>query len=342
MHYLSTAHDWSSPEQFHIVSKIIRSVLGVGAFGSLSVETDYSGRDTQEAPFEVYDAIMNRFVRLRLVLWSLAADNPMASEICGHIGSRGNRFCRKCLVGGSKEEKRSDDIYHTLFEAGHSRSNRVVKCAIGHQIAVYAVKGSRAMEEEHRVSGVKWSIPQHVLDHFHDEASRLQIDNIGEVARHVHDSLVQRPDLAESAFPASAQDACFDGSRDSPVEILHTILLGIVKYIWSETHKSFASRANQNKKDTFFRRLEQANLKGTNLSKLQPSYLLQHGGGLQGPEFRSLIQLAAFQLKGCVDDDLWELWKAAGVLAALVWMPSVKNQGAYLVSLRTKVIYKVC
>ncbi|KAJ6595239.1 hypothetical protein DFH09DRAFT_906296, partial [Mycena vulgaris] len=121
-----------------------------------------------------------------------------------------------------------------------------------------------------------------------------------------------------------------DPHRDSPCEILHTYLLGEDKYVWHETTKSW----NDAQGELFAARLQSASFDGLNISPLRASYLVQYKNSLIGKHFKGLQQLAVFQL----DDKLYspvvfELWKANGVLGALLWYPEIKNMDEYLADL---------
>lgn len=118
----------------------------------------------------------------------------------------------------------------------------------------------------------------------------------------------------------------FDVNRDTPVEVLHTILLGIIKYTWHMTHTSFS----KDTLGTFFLRLESTNIDGLSIPPLRSKYLSQYRQSLIGKQFKQLLQTSIFHLDGLVDDAHFNLWNAAGTLCALLWFPEIQNLEEYL------------
>ena len=53
--------------------------------------------------------------KVRLQVNADPSDNPMQSEVAGHIGGKGNFLCRRCKTGGTMLEKETDEGYHKLF-----------------------------------------------------------------------------------------------------------------------------------------------------------------------------------------------------------------------------------
>lgn len=120
-----------------------------------------------------------------------------------------------------------------------------------------------------------------------------------------------------------------DPHCDSPCEILHTVLLREDKYVWHETTKAW----NDEQGALFAARLQSASLDGLNLPPLRSRYMVQYKNSLIGKHFKALQQLGIFQLdaKLC-SPAMFELWKANGVLGALLWFPEIKNMDQYLVN----------
>ena len=51
-----------------------------------------------EEGLPMYDAALQEEVLVVAPLFLIIADNPMASELCSHQGSKANKFCRMCMV----------------------------------------------------------------------------------------------------------------------------------------------------------------------------------------------------------------------------------------------------
>ncbi|KAJ6609616.1 hypothetical protein B0H10DRAFT_1954443 [Mycena sp. CBHHK59/15] len=78
-----------------------------------------------------------------------------------------------------------------------------------------------------------------------------------------------------------------DPHRDSPCEILHSILLGDDKYVWHETNKVW----DKPKGETFVIRLQSSAADGLNLPSLHGWYIVQYKNVLIGKHFKILQQL---------------------------------------------------
>jgi hypothetical protein len=112
------------------------------------------------------------------------------------------------------------------------------------------------------------------------------------------------------------------------VEILHTILLGIVKYLWHNLHTSWQP-ADQ---DLFVIRLESTDIDGLSVPPIQSAYMMQYRNGLIGKHFKTLMQTIVFHVHDIVSPDQFTLIKAMGALGAVLWIPEIDNMDQYLVS----------
>lgn len=72
----------------------------------------------------------------------------------------------------------------------------------------------------------------------------------------------------------------FDGHRDTPVEVLHIVLLGVAKYLLRHQ----MGKCNSAEKETIWGRWKSFNTSGLNISPIQPKSMIQHFQSLTGKE----------------------------------------------------------
>lgn len=123
-----------------------------------------------------------------------------------------------------------------------------------------------------------------------------------------------------------------DPHRDTPVEILHVVLLGFVKYFWRDA----VSRLTDDQKAILRYRLNSVDLSGLDpsVSALRGQTLVQYSGSLVGRDFKILQQVAIFVLYDLLDSDIIEAWAALANLGPLIWQPEIHSLDTYMVSTR--------
>lgn len=118
-----------------------------------------------------------------------------------------------------------------------------------------------------------------------------------------------------------------DPHRDTPVEILHVVLLGHVKYFWRDG----ISRLKDDQKATLTIRLDSFDVSGLGIFLLVGLTLVKYAGSLTGRNFRTITQVAPFVLYDLVPPECSKAWVALSHLVPLVWQPYIPNIDEHIV-----------
>ncbi len=111
------------------------------------------------------------------------------------------------------------------------------------------------------------------------------------------------------------------------MEVLHVVLLGVIKYFWRDA----VSRLQSDGKATLKARLSSLDVGALGLPALAGNTLVQYAGSLVGRDFRIVVQVAPAVLYGLVSDAAYEAWLALSRLAPLIFQPEISNRDDYAV-----------
>ncbi|KAJ6619620.1 hypothetical protein B0H10DRAFT_1946670 [Mycena sp. CBHHK59/15] len=330
IHFVSTSPNASISEQFREFKTAVES--------------------THTDPIRVQDE-HGKTTRVCLHVNAGPSDNPMQSEVTGHIGGKGNRFCRKCEVGGTQKEKATDEGYHALFEPGIPRTKEKIILELEKQVKIACTGVASHVKDAQTQTGVKDVYTEFWIDDLISRFKQMKQADPNRSEQHIQAELVQwvhdNQDNIYSAF-LTTKGAClhpdstyssayelpgFDPTKDTPVEILHTILLGIVKYIWHISHTPWTAEQKQR----YSVRLQSTDTDGLSIHAIRANYIMQYAGSLIGRQLKTIAQTNVFHIHDIVSDHKFMAWKATGELAALLWFPEIRNLPEYRRDLRVAV-----
>ncbi len=124
--------------------------------------------------------------------------------------------------------------------------------------------------------------------------------------------------------------------NDTTVELLHTYVLGIDKYIWHATN----SKWNVDTDSVYAARLRLTSIDEVSIPPICGDYLIQYKNNLIGKHFKTLQQVGVFHLyDGLCAPMIFDLWKDMGELGAMLWYHNINDMTQYLVSLRQNILH---
>ncbi|KAF7357585.1 hypothetical protein MSAN_01354900 [Mycena sanguinolenta] len=120
-----------------------------------------------------------------------------------------------------------------------------------------------------------------------------------------------------------------DPHQDTPVEILHVVLLGFVKYFWRDLIQ-LQLKNKDDKKELLITRLNSLDVSGLGISPLAGRTLVKYSGSLTGRDFRAIAQVAPFVIYDLVSCECFETWQALSKLIPLIWQPEIVDIDSHI------------
>ncbi|KAI0799578.1 hypothetical protein BC629DRAFT_1284991 [Irpex lacteus] len=284
-------------------------------------------RATHNHPVEARDAMTGQMICFRIFVNAVTSDNPMQSEVASHIGGAGNLLCRKCTVGGTAVEKEAAEGFEKLFHTGTARHKDGVLDILSSQVKLACAGVAQPIKVIQTSTGIKDSYTQHWIDYLLNRAKAMMRAEPDRSSASIREELWQWAlDHQDDIYSGFLTLKGFDPTRDTPIEILHTILLGLVKYGWHMTHTSWDAL----QKATYAIRLQSSFMRGLSLPAVRANYIMQYANSLIGRQLKTVAQLSIFHIHDLVKPSEFQLWKAIGELSALIWFPEIHNMDQYL------------
>ncbi|KAF8508231.1 hypothetical protein JB92DRAFT_3121119 [Gautieria morchelliformis] len=140
--------------------------------------------------------------------------------------------------------------------------------------------------------------------------------------------LIKGLSVSPHGCSAESWGAGLDLHRDMPVEILHVVLLGFVKYFWRDAVTRVKKAKMQHALEAH---LQSCDVQGLGISPPPGHTLVQWGGSLIGRDFRAISQVAPFVLYDFLPAEAVAAWAALAWLVPMIWQPVITDSELHVV-----------
>ncbi|KAL9935794.1 hypothetical protein V8E36_005371 [Tilletia maclaganii] len=275
-----------------------------------------------------WDVLRQESVLIYGHIAAVISDNPMAAELASNIGMKGKFPCRCCNQGGSAKYRESAEGLAAAAKPGEPRTTPQLVHSLTQQISKAGKGYIGTWSAQATSTGVKDKLTTAACERLNEEYRQRMCDEDAdedEVLEEVDEirQEIQREGKHRNPLFQLHDLQGFDVTRDLPCEILHTVLLGTVKYLMRAT----VTRLTAQHKADLGHWLEEANMTGIGDSiRFRGKYALKHAQSLVGKDFKRLTQIMPWALQQITaPEELIEAWTLQGQLAAALHVPVLKR-----------------
>ncbi|KIO21113.1 hypothetical protein M407DRAFT_15855 [Tulasnella calospora MUT 4182] len=276
----------------------------------------------------VFDCINRKEVILRPYALFFPGDNPMQAEHCSQAGLGCNYFCRTCKVGGTRAFKASDEGFALLFLPGVQRTVDETKMNIQGTLNLLVTKGAqKKVQTAVATHGTRDSLTTGAVEAVISKGKAMQKKNKDLSETQILAELKQELSRHAPEINPLLNMPGIDIHQDTPTEILHTVLLGVVKYFWGQTIVILKKARSM---DVFQAHLASVNSDGLNIPKICARYMCMYSGSLIGKHFKTIAQVMEFTIYDLVPKDVLQAWRAIRTLVSLLWYTEILDVPSYI------------
>ncbi|KAH9808338.1 hypothetical protein DFH28DRAFT_910296, partial [Melampsora americana] len=291
--------------------------------------------------FSAYDHTLGKEVLVMAVSLFHLCNSPMHAEISNTLNPANTLTpCRMCDLHVSKQaDKQSENFVRDflgLDEEGErvrvafifDWSSNTYSTLYGMWITSQKPHTKTRVKAMARNFGVRDSLNEHFMKDVQAAHDALQPHQVAQICQEVNDK------HGEHLFNPMLRLKGFDGHRDTPVEVLHVVLLGITKYLFRDLMKDLGNIKSGSKTfNNISARWRAFNAKGLKIPPIQPNTMITFYQSLVGKEFRMVLQTVPFVMFEHLTEEKRPMWSSHCLLSSYIFRTEIPNMKTYLAAL---------
>ncbi|EHS63462.1 uncharacterized protein PGTG_21593 [Puccinia graminis f. sp. tritici CRL 75-36-700-3] len=276
-----------------------------------------------------YDSLLKQDVLIMSVIMAFLADSPMHAEITSTpLPANANSPCRVCQLSVARKVDKSLKSYvmdlmglsDGIRQAPPPRNWADTKSRLHSAWKDSKTNAKTSYDDKIREHGLKDNINVEFVEKYHQRNKPGQKESIDRIDKLTFDRL----------FSPFLNLKGFDGTKDTPVEILHVFQLGIIRYLLRDFMKGLTA----GDKKLLEARWRAFNSESLNVPPIQSLFMVNHYKSFIGKHMKIVIQAAPFVFFPFMTTQQRELWRSLCLLCTYVYQTKIDDMDLYIADLQ--------